>query len=369
MKKILLLLNLLFGVFLLNELLAQTANFQTGKIALELNQYGRVRISAPAINATRQIDRSSILAGVGPTEVFDYRNDANMLIAPFNVTNPTKSDFEIFSVIDNTYNNLPPKFDVRINAFGWNNEGYIIVKFTVINRETTAKTTRIGIEIIPQPDGTYGLEEIKFDPNNMIAQSFRGTGVKTGYKILNTTASGFKIIDWFSTYFVGDTLLWNALNYNNFDLSYTATGDGTVNFLSQPPVEIQPNDSAHFFVGIAVGNNESELIQNMNLAQQKYGTLLSVQDSFTPLTYSLSQNYPNPFNPKTNIKFSIPRKERVEINVYNLYGEFVAKVIDNEFDPGSHVVEFDAKNLSSGTYFYQIIAGEFTLTKKMVLLK
>jgi len=369
MKKLLFLSISFLLVSFISGLFAQTASFQTGKIGVEINQFGRVRIHAPAIGATRQIDRSSILAGVGRTEVFDYRNDANMVVAPFTVTNPTKSDFEIFSVIDNSYNNLPPKFEVRINAFGWHNEGFIVVKFTVINRETTVKNTRIGIEIIPQPDGTYGNETIKFDPTNMIAQSFRDTGVRTGYKILNTTASGFRVIDWFSTYFVGDSLLWDALNYNNFDLTYTGTGDGTVTFLSQPPVSISPNDSAHFFIGIAVANTESELIANMNLAQQKYNLLVNVEDNLVPLAYSLSQNYPNPFNPMTKIQFSLPKKEKVTIDVFNVFGEFIARVVDNEYEAGIYTLEFDGKNLSSGTYFYQLVAGEFKSTRKMILIK
>lgn len=88
-----------------------------------------------------------------------------------------------------------------------------------------------------------------------------------------------------------------------------------------------------------------------------------------PFDYSLSQNFPNPFNPVTNINFSIPVKDRVELNVYNTLGEKAATLVNEEMEAGNHLVAFDASNLPSGVYFYRIIAGEFNHTKKLILLK
>jgi hypothetical protein len=89
MKKILLFSIAILSGILLNELFAQ-ASFQTGQIGVEVNIYGRVRIHAPAIGATRQIDRSSILVGVGPNEVFDYRKDAAPEVAPYSISSPQR---------------------------------------------------------------------------------------------------------------------------------------------------------------------------------------------------------------------------------------------------------------------------------------
>jgi hypothetical protein len=88
-----------------------------------------------------------------------------------------------------------------------------------------------------------------------------------------------------------------------------------------------------------------------------------------PEHYSLSQNFPNPFNPVTNINFSIPLKNRVELNVYNTLGEKAATLVNEEMEAGHHQVAFDASDLPSGVYFYRIIAGEFNHTKKLILLK
>ncbi len=88
-----------------------------------------------------------------------------------------------------------------------------------------------------------------------------------------------------------------------------------------------------------------------------------------PSNFSLSQNYPNPFNPSTNINFELKKSEKVRIFIYNQLGEEITKLVDREYSAGSHTVNFNAANLSSGVYFYKIEAGSFIQTKKMVLLK
>jgi hypothetical protein len=87
-----------------------------------------------------------------------------------------------------------------------------------------------------------------------------------------------------------------------------------------------------------------------------------------PLTFNLEQNYPNPFNPTTTIKFSIPKQSYVTLKVYDILGREVATLINEEKLAGNYEVKFN-KQLSSGIYFYQLKAGNFTATKKLLLLK
>ena len=88
-----------------------------------------------------------------------------------------------------------------------------------------------------------------------------------------------------------------------------------------------------------------------------------------PNYYSLNQNYPNPFNPATMISYSIPKADNVKLVVYDIVGR-VAVVLVNEFKPaGNYNVTFDASGLSSGVYFYRLLSGTFTETKKMALLR
>jgi hypothetical protein len=96
---------------------------------------------------------------------------------------------------------------------------------------------------------------------------------------------------------------------------------------------------------------------------------MPVSGSSAPLEYILNQNYPNPFNPVTKIKFTVVNKEQVSLIIYDLLGREVTRLIDQELNPGSHEVEFNGKDLSSGTYFYRITAGEFSSVKKMQFLK
>ncbi len=88
-----------------------------------------------------------------------------------------------------------------------------------------------------------------------------------------------------------------------------------------------------------------------------------------PLNFSLSQNYPNPFNPTTSISFSIPQAAFVTLKVYDVVGREIANLVNEFRDAGNYKFNFDASQLSSGIYFYQLRAGEFTQTKKLILMK
>ena len=88
-----------------------------------------------------------------------------------------------------------------------------------------------------------------------------------------------------------------------------------------------------------------------------------------PADYILYQNTPNPFNPVTQIKYYLLDSGNVKVTVFNIMGEEVAVLADGVQNPGFHVVNFDAANLTSGVYFYRIEAGDFTDLKKMILIK
>lgn len=93
-----------------------------------------------------------------------------------------------------------------------------------------------------------------------------------------------------------------------------------------------------------------------------------------PTSFALAQNYPNPFNPTTNIEFALPVRSNVTLSIYNLLGQKVRTLRDEEMDAGTYRISWDATNdagsrVASGVYFYKLATDSFTDTKKMMLLK
>lgn len=85
--------------------------------------------------------------------------------------------------------------------------------------------------------------------------------------------------------------------------------------------------------------------------------------------FNLSQNYPNPFNPTTKIGFSIPKKDYVDLRIYDILGREVKTLVSQPMEAGEYEVEFEALNMSSGFYYYRLKTGEYVSVKKMVLVK
>jgi hypothetical protein len=98
-------------------------------------------------------------------------------------------------------------------------------------------------------------------------------------------------------------------------------------------------------------------------------TAVSVSTSAVTTSFRLNQNYPNPFNPSTVISYSIPSQSKVTLKVYNILGSEVATLVDENKPAGNYNVTFNAARLSSGVYFYQLKAGNFVSTKKLMLVK
>jgi hypothetical protein len=104
---------------------------------------------------------------------------------------------------------------------------------------------------------------------------------------------------------------------------------------------------------------------------EEEGPLTSVREIDGGLlkSFTLEQNYPNPFNPATNIRFTLPMSGIVNLSIYNLLGEKVKEVLNQEMVSGSYEVTFDGSKLSSGLYLYTIKTGNYTASKKMILMK
>jgi hypothetical protein len=95
----------------------------------------------------------------------------------------------------------------------------------------------------------------------------------------------------------------------------------------------------------------------------------AVENETQPIKYELVQNYPNPFNPTTTIKYRIPENSQVTIKLFDILGNHIKTLVNENQQAGTHNLLLDGTDLSSGVYFYQITSGNFHAVKKCVLLK
>jgi hypothetical protein len=98
-------------------------------------------------------------------------------------------------------------------------------------------------------------------------------------------------------------------------------------------------------------------------------TGIQLVSSEIPDEYKLYYNYPNPFNPVTKVKFDLAKTSFVELKVYDLLGREVKKIFMENLSAGKYEINISGEDLTSGVYYYRIVAGEFTDTKRMILLK
>lgn len=160
---------------------------------------------------------------------------------------------------------------------------------------------------------------------------------------------------------------------------FIMTGDeGTVGG-DENNVSLLRVDATNLLAGTYYGRltllpEESSLTNSQSFVKLIVTESLGLTSEVLPITYSLHQNYPNPFNPLTEIKYALPRDEYVQITIYNLMGKEVQSLIREDKVAGTHSIQWNATNnegkqVSAGVYLYKIQAGDFSETKKMILLK
>ncbi|MFQ5709534.1 MAG: T9SS type A sorting domain-containing protein, partial [bacterium] len=160
-----------------------------------------------------------------------------------------------------------------------------------------------------------------------------------------------------------DVAQWNFDHAGVFD---SGSSDGRWGgFTSTYDVDIEPSENA-VYSQTYYGWQVEKWVFDGDL-----GTIVSVEQivDTVPTTFDLKQNYPNPFNPSTTIEFDLRQTGHVTLSIYNLLGQKVATLVDEQLTPGSYKTTFDASRLTSGVYFYTLKAGSFRATKKMVLTK
>jgi len=174
-------------------------------------------------------------------------------------------------------------------------------------------------------------------PPSMIRSSYF-VDINTGWAggsygyLYKTTNGGY---NWIRENTVGDQRFWGSIWFYNDSIGWGSGGAGKI---------MHTTTGGQSLVNISLENEH-------------------------PVAFELSQNYPNPFNSNTNVKFQIINSGVVILKVFDLLGREVKTLVNEYKQPGTYQVSFNAEGLSSGVYFYKIIAGDFSETKKMILIR
>ena len=160
-------------------------------------------------------------------------------------------------------------------------------------------------------------------------------------------------------------------NNQGFEILRTAQNDNQwqlIGFVSGHGTTTETNDYSFVDGNVQPGSYSYRLKQIDFDGTFEYSPVVEVV-ILSPVDFELSQNYPNPFNPITNIDFRIAKSGFVSLKIYDMLGNKISTLVSKEMNAGEYEIEFDGSNLPSGTYFYRLEAGNYTGTKKMVLLK
>ena len=221
------------------------------------------------------------------------------------------------------------------------------------------------------PVGSLDLNrfiEFKVGPNlgnsftvNSVSFNFGDNPQTINYNIINSQVF-YSTNNFSSSAALGGTLAYLNTTMSTFALSGLNIFVGNGQTFSLRIYPYAPTGSVTATVSLAIHNN----VVICGTTSRVVG--LEGQNNI-PTAYALQQNFPNPFNPVSIIRYDIPKANFVRISVYDILGEEIRSLVSEEKNPGTYEVTFDAKNLPSGIYFYTIRAGEFSQSRKMILMK
>ena len=257
-----------------------------------------------------------------------------------------------------------------MNAMPWlNADGIVndVLPFTLANLDN-AFYGRLGVPaplLVTVTDQRVAVDSIK---TNIVV--YKPTGLPSGNYKLRVMAIEKKVLYVSPPGSNGETSFEHVFRaaYPNTSGTTVTTTAGTQNFSFTYKINSEWKDTSVYTVAFVQNDNNKEV---MNTGKGNTTTFTSVNQNGTeiPSSYSLSQNYPNPFNPVTRINFSIPENSFVTLKIYDMLGREIDVITNSHFEAGNYSADWNAADFSSGIYFYTLQAGEFTETRKMMLVK
>jgi len=260
----------------------------------------------------------------------------------------------------------------------WNNEGNIIyfepsTPFTKqTNYTITISNTATSIWDLPLTDDIAHNFVTKSRDNLYLISSYPNDG---DTDIEPDVTIELQFDGPLDSYSLGGNIFFLDADSNSVSISVNSLGypNGIIIFTPYGSLNENSSYSIQLKEGILTTDNYSLGLNKSIYFTTKSVTSVNVVN--THVKFALEQNYPNPFNPSTTVKYSIPNVasgfslRKVSLKVYNLIGKEISTLVNNAQQPGNYEVTFDALELPSGVYYYQLKAGDYFETKKMLLLK
>lgn len=254
---------------------------------------------------------------------------------------------------------------------------------TIATNRGVWMTTNSGDNWVSFNGGTmlssYAIRALAFNPSGnhtLFAGSASAIGSGAGVYEYTFSFVPVELVSFSAEVFRGDVnLSWiTASELNNFGFqverrNFESTEWVNVGFVNGNGSTTETHYYSFVDNSVSIGNYLYRLKQLDFSGAYEYSNEISVTVLELLNDFTLKQNYPNPFNPTTRISFSIPQSSFVTLKVFDILGNEIETLVNRDLDAGSYEIEFVGKHLTSGVYFYNMTAGEFTKTIKMILSK
>ncbi len=206
----------------------------------------------------------------------------------------------------------------------------------------------------------YSPTAASFNSSNILQIYLFGDGTGNKFRFtVKDNSNTIEVSPWYTINWIG----WKLINWD-------MTADGTGSWIGDGVLD-NPLTFDGFQLTFVPGHKISgELyFDDFRVVNKLSVGVKDEKNSSIPSFYTLGQNFPNPFNPTTQIKFGIPQSGFVKLEVYNLLGQKISTLVNEERNSGYHSINFDAKDFSSGIYIYTLSVNNFKTSRKMILLK
>ncbi len=281
MRRTLVLFSLLVVLLLPTELLAQSNVYGgTGVVKFRMNRAGSFALFDKDFYF--QLSRASLVVALDSANVFDYEEDANYLTSSPILSSVGKADTVLTALFDNSWQEPPAPPDVQVigDAYGWNNDSFVLVDYKLTNPSTAAYTVHVGMGCVPYPSETWGGETVAYDTTKKMAYFYReGETPHIGVKLLGQDPTSFHVLDWDvyspdpSTDLATDSTRWLMTALPGFDEPLIGGVDGTFFNLNFGTATIDPHASTIYTVAYLYGSSLEELRVMSDSADVRFAEL------------------------------------------------------------------------------------------------